>query len=489
MPVGNKNMALSFQDKIKPVAKSSLSFQDNIRPVQKSKLGEIKAPERENKFIPDETPAFGKALGNFFIGAAKGVGSTLEGLDKLTRKIPGLKQVQETFNPRTKEDIESSREMLTAEGGAQRAGKFTEQVAEFLVPAGAIGKLGKGAEAILKGTKLGERAIKVGTLGARAGLEGISAGGVTLAQTGGDLEESAKIGVIGAGFPIAGKILSPLKKIITEALPIRLMQSAIGQSKKALIAGKDVSEYALKNKKVGTAEKLITNSSDAVESLGQKIQSLLTSAPKTARILKNELLSDVANAINEAGGSISAKEVSEIVKQLAPQAKGLLQKQSLSLPEANQIRQLLDRTLGDRSFLSQQLTFNKDILRSYSNAIRENVKTLAPAGTRETFEELSKEITLRNALIEKYTGKARNEVLNAFDLILAGGGFLGGGAPGSIGAVAVKKFAQSALGKTLSAQALKGAGDIAEKLSIFTPVEKVAILKLIQNSETSLDEE
>lgn len=478
MPVGN-NMALSFQDKIKPVATSSLSFQDKIKPVAKSKLGEVKV--QEEKGIISK---FASAVGNFFLGGLKGIGSTIEGLDVLTRKIPGLKQVQETFNPRTQEDIELAKKLTTAEGAAQKAGKFTEQVGEFLAPAGLIGKLGKSAEAILKGTKLGERAIKLGTLGVRAGLEGVSAGGVTAAQTGGNLEEAKKVGIVGAGLPVLGKILSPIGKAITEALPIRLMQSAIGQSKKALIAGKDISEFALKSKKVGTAEKLINDASNAVEELGKKIQNNLQFVtPKTARILKNEPISEVVNAINKAGGSITAKEVSGIIEQLAPQAKGLLQKQSLSLPEANQLRQLLDRTLGDRAFVSQQLTFNKDILKAYSGALRENVKKLAPKGTREIFSDLSKEITLRNALIDKYAGQARNQVLNAFDLILAGGGFLGGGAPGSISAVAAKKIIQSVAGKTISAQALKTAGDIAEKLKVFNPVEKAAILKFIQKDE------
>jgi len=198
--------------------------------------------------------------------------------------------------------------------------------------------------------------------------------------------------------------------------------------------------------------------------------------------LKNELLSGVVSEINSVGGATNTKDIAKIINNLAPQALGLLKKESLSLSEANKLRSLLDKTLGDRAFLVNQLPFNKDVLRTFANITREKVKTLAPEGTRGLFSELSKEITLRNALQDKYAGKARNEVINAFDVMIAGGGFLGGGVVAGLGAFGAKKVAQSAIGKTTTAVALSNLGNLAPILKKLTSVERTIILNLVGKS-------
>lgn len=304
-----------------------------------------------------------------------------------------------------------------------------------------------------------------------------------------DVAKSGAIGgtigaVTGAGLPLAGKALNAIAKQAFENLPLRLIQSALGQSKNELLAGKDVSPYVLQNKRVGTADQLINQSQNAIDELSQKISANLEhKAPKTVRLLKNEILSSVVSKVNADGGAVDAQEVSQIVHDLAPQAKQLLNKKSLSLPEANKLRQSIDKTLGDRAFLMSQLPFRKDILRQFANSLRENVKTLAPAGTRDMFNNLSKEIRLRDALLNKYSGKSRNEVLNAFDLMLSGGGFIGGGPAGALGTLATKKLAQSAIGKTGAAVALDAAGKgfdkVAPILAKLTPAERAVIASFI----------
>lgn len=314
-----------------------------------------------------------------------------------------------------------------------------------LATLGGAGTAGKLLPRIIKGTGLGTGFATAGAL-----EEG-------RLPTGGELVTG---GVLGGGIPVAGAGMSKLKALFTEQLPKRLIQSALGQKKSELLGGKDISEFVLKNKTIGTTGSLLNNAQSAVKKLGQEIQGNLERAPKTARILKNEILSDVASKVNQEGGAITSKEISKIINNLAPQVKGILNRQSLSLTEANRLRQALDKTLGDRGFLVSQLPFNKEILRAFDGVLRDRVKTLAPTGTRELFSELSKEITLRNALLERSATQAKNQIVNVFDLLLAGGGFLGAGAAGSFGAFAVKKGVQSTLGKTAGAKVLTKLGQV-----------------------------
>lgn len=318
-----------------------------------------------------------------------------------------------------------------------------------------------------------------------AALGAAASGGDSLAQ-GNDattaLKDAAAGGALSAVIPGAGKALSLTGKAVTQALPKRLMQSAIGQSKAEILAGKDVSEHALKNLKIGTPDKLVKEAKAAIDALDVQIQhNLEVVAPKTARLLNGEIVSNVVKEVNAGGGAITPKEVSAIVHSLAPQAKALLSKQSLSLTEANRLRVALDKTIGDRGFLTSQLPFNKDVMRAFSNTLREKVKTLAPKGTRELFDEMSKEITLRNAVSKKYAGQASNQVLNAFDLMLAGGGFLGGGPVGAAATVAGKKVVQSATGKTLSAVALSQLSRLGPVAAKLASAEKALLVQVIAN--------
>lgn len=326
--------------------------------------------------------------------------------------------------------------------------------------------------------KLGSRLLKTGALGAGFGASGALKGG----GDGSDVAKGAIGGaIVGAGITGIGAGISSIARYATNVLPTRLMQSALGQNKAQLAGGRDVSEFVLENKRFGTAQKLISESQKNIDSLSNQIKvALETGKPATTRILKNEITSDVAKLINTGGGDITAKEIAETVTKLAPQSRALLNKQSLSLVEANKLRQTLDKIIGDRGFLSTQLPFNKEVLRAFSNILRERVKTLAPEGTRSAFDILSKEIRLRDSLTNKYAGKATNEVLNAFDILTAVGGGLATSPVGGVVAVGGKRLAQSAIGKTGLAVGLDVAGDkLTPILQKLTPAERTLILRAI----------
>jgi hypothetical protein len=178
-------------------------------------------------------------------------------------------------------------------------------------------------------------------------------------------------------------------------------------------------------------------------------------------------------------------DVKLIIEKLAPQTKQLLGKTSLTLEEANKLRQLTDRTLGDRAFLGGQLSSDKIVLKKFADFLRETVKSKAPEGTRELFKELSNEIQFSDGLLNKIAQKQGNQVLSFGDFIGGGlGGVFGGGIPGVVAGVATRRAIESVPFKITSAKlinALTKAGPVLEKLS---PAQQTVLLNLFSEIVT-----
>lgn len=293
----------------------------------------------------------------------------------------------------------------------------------------------------------------VGTTGsflAKAGKSALIGAGITgggAVSEGKGLKDVVKETAIGAGVGAStslalsgvGAIASQFKK-----LPSRFIQSALGQSKKEILAGKSLEKFILENRKVGTADKLIRESRDEMERLTNIINNNLKSVPVTqGKVTTSSILNDIVKDVNAQGGAITREEAREIVERLAPQAKGLLSKPSMGLVTANKLRQSIDRTIGDRGFLVSELPFNKDVLRSFTNALREEVKKKAPEGTRAAFNSLSNEIRLTNALSNKVAQGSRNQIISFGDLIGGGIGGVVGGIPGAAAGAALRRTLQS----------------------------------------------
>ena len=136
----------------------------------------------------------GGAVQQFGAGLAKGALQTFQGLGQL-----GLKGVKAITGKDygTKETLFRDPTILQAKTGAEKFGKFTEQVAEFAVPGGMVAKATKGAGFL-----------------ARTGARTLSSAGVATAQAGEVGKETAIAGGLEAGIPIAGKIIKPAVKFV-----------------------------------------------------------------------------------------------------------------------------------------------------------------------------------------------------------------------------------------------------------------------------------
>jgi len=361
------------------------------------------------------------------------------------------------------------------------------------------------AESIGAGVQLGANVAGfkgVGGIGSFAkrlltniGLGGSIFGGATAAE-GGSAEEIAKStaagGAIGAAIPLAGATLRIIGDQI-DNLPSRFIESALGRNKKVVIeeirkGGEGLNKYLLEKKSIGTAETLLRNADDSVETLGKQIQEKLASAitqgGKVVAIGRDNFLDDVVKIPEAEGALLDRAGVRAIIERLAPQSKQILQKNSWTLSEANKLRQLLDRTLGDRGFLSSQLSSDKQVLLSFANNLRETVKSKAPEGVRALFSELANEIKLREALLNKVAQRAGNQVLSFGDFI--GGGL--GGIFGSLGAqpllgaglgVATRRAIESVpfkMGAAKVINAITKAGPVLEQLA---PAQQTVILDLL----------
>lgn len=363
-----------------------------------------------------------RGLGGGMIGGLKQIGETVLGAAALPQQAGRIAAERFMGRP-APEEFKTVREMvdksklLERRTPAERGGAMATGIAEYMLP----GRMGG---------KLGMRMIKeAGALAA-----------ITAAQEGRIGKEAGVSGALGLFLPVVNKVFGTAGTKIAKDLPERLINSMVSQSKKEIVAGKSVADYVIKKKKIGSANKLIKDTQSAIEGLDIKVKSILKGSKEN--INRNDIVKLITKKINESGGDISNKEVMSVIKKLAPQARGLLNKRVWTLEEANKLRSSIDKTLGDRGFLVSQLPFNKEVLKSFTNGLRETVKTKAPS-SRKLFYDMSNEIRLRNALVGKYTAKQRNQIVTFGDLFGAGIGGAGLGLPGAVAGIAGRRIIQS----------------------------------------------
>lgn len=330
------------------------------------------------------------------------------------------------------------------------------------------------------------RVAKTFGIGAGLGASQTIADGGTAKQA---LKSGATVGAISASLPIAGAGLRGIGRQI-QGLPDRFLNSAFGRSKpqilKDLKTGKvdTLNKYVLEKKPIGTARQLAEDAQTAIQRIDSSINSKLASAVRSTgqkvTIGRDNILDAVAQTPDATGAMMNRADIATVVTRLAPQAKQLLQKPSLTLEEANRLRQLVDKTLGDRGFLSTQLSNDKTVLKAFANSLRETVKTKAPTEVRGLFSEYANEIQLRDALLGVIAQKSKNQVVSIGDIFGgAMGGILGGGVQGAIGGIAVRRAIESVPFKIGSAKLISAVSKVAPIIEELTPAQQTAILVLI----------
>src|SRR3990167_2391155 len=346
----------------------------------------------------------------------------------------------------------------------------------------------------------GARLLKTMGLGAGlAGTKAVSEG----AETKDVLKSTAVGGAVGAAIPVVGAGLRAVGRQVAQ-LPARFVNSALSRSKSQVLNDiakdkvDDFAKYVVENKAVvKTANTHLNESIDAVEKMGKQVESALSSAVRKSgakvTIGRDGLLDNIAKLPEAEGALLKRNDIRMIIERLAPQTKKLLQKSSLNLEEANKLRQLVDRTLGDRAFLGGQLSSDKAVLKNFANMLRNTVKDKAPEGTRELFSELANEIRFRDGLLERVARRAGNQVLSFGDFIGGGlGGIFGslGAQPiiGAVAGVATRRAIESVPFKLGSAKFINALTKVAPVLDSLAPAQQTAILNLFADLFSSKEE-
>jgi hypothetical protein len=342
-----------------------------------------------------------------------------------------------------------------------------------------------------KGAGIGKTVAS--TLARGTGLgAGLSA--TTQMAEGGDVEEVIKAGLIGGatGLATAGALegAGALWNKFAEKMPSRFVQSAVRQSKAELDAGKDITPYVLKNKKIGTAEKLLRDSEKIRGVVDKKIDKIL--AKNEYRVLGSDafnvnsgLFSVVRDNPLITNQKLTGTEVLQAVIKTAPSTKALLAKKVLTLHEVNQLRKIIDKSLGGKAFLTPKLANNKEITKAVANGLRNLVKEKAPA-TKKLFDTYSKEITLSEGLSRAQNLRAKNNIISFGDLVSMGVGSFGG-LGGAIGTFAGRRALESTPAKLGGAVLVN---ELDKALSpLFNNIEPAVQTRLIEAIGGALREE
>lgn len=149
-------------------------------------------------------------LQDLLTGGAKGAGQTLTNLGDLLRLVPGMNQLDKLMAP-----LEFSTE---ATNTAQKLGKMTEQVGEFFVPGGAIGRAATGGlmrGAVKMAPNMGAKGAKLAnTMLPKAGkVVGDAANATLVSAAHGDPNPEIG-GAVAGGTSLAGMGLSSLAPLL-----------------------------------------------------------------------------------------------------------------------------------------------------------------------------------------------------------------------------------------------------------------------------------
>lgn len=214
---------------------------DDIESGQLGKMIALKYPGIYDDLITPATPIKitkepeGRVgLTGFGLGALKGFGNTLTSLGDLGQKA--LEKITGIDGGTTAK--EALGDKLKPKGLTEKLGFGAEQIAEFFIPAGTIGKAGKAIEAGVQGLNLGSKTTKALSLGGKVGIGAAESAGLTAAQ-GGDKKDVKNAAIFGGLFPIGLKAISTLGTAAKEVAKFT-SSSLSGVPKEAI-------EYALKN--------------------------------------------------------------------------------------------------------------------------------------------------------------------------------------------------------------------------------------------------
>lgn len=421
---------------------------------------------------------------NLVAGAAKAVGSTLAGASSLGEKVflrPIDKLMgQNPQGPTQGEQIQ--KQLLQPTNTAQKIGFGAEQIAEFFLPGGAAGKIGKVAEL---GAGANKFAKAIGT-GTRLAAEGVTGSGLNATQQGGG-DNFTLNAILYGTLSGLGSAASKLGQVVTKKLPATLVNTALkptlDESRKAIKFGGDtLGDEVIKRGLAGGDRRLMEMSIEKLNKTEDKLQSILSKSKET--IKRNELSSYLDDLI-------ITKQNTPGLNSEVDKIKSILQEFPVEVPiqKANEIKRNIYNGLRDLAFrLDPALSTNKEAMKTLASGIKQEIekKTALQVG-EGVVKGINKDLAvygkINDRVVDKLARAERNNMLGLGDLVVGGAGVGAGGLAGGVITTAVKRIIGSTGFKTNSALILNKIGNSIDKLPTDSlgRITKASLLKLFDS--------
>jgi hypothetical protein len=332
-------------------------------------------------------------------------------------------------------------------GTAEKIGFGTEQAAEFLIPGGAISKAGKAAEAGVDALKFGNLATKTLKVGAKVAIGAGEAAGVTALQ-GGSKKDVKTAAVLGGSLSL---VAQGLQKVI-QKLPETALTQILKRTPAQVAKNPNLPAQAAETGLTGISRQAIANNAEkAIQSIEVSLDDLLsksTGKVSTAKVAGylNDLRGAYANIPGEEG---SVEIIDKIANQLF---QGFKEGRSLTVLEANQLKrdiyQVISKSYGKGVF---ELPAKTEAQKLVASGLKKEIEKVIPEA-KTLNQKQAVYIQIKKVLdktIARTEGKGiAGTGIGIHDLLLGGIGTGAGALTGNpllgLGAVAVKKGAESA---------------------------------------------
>lgn len=337
---------------------------------------------------------------------------------------------------------------LKPKNTAQSIGYGAEKIAEFLVPAAAVEK---GISTVTKGEQIAGAAGKVlnpvskvfrslnaaggelnaagkfvkGTaeLATRAAAEGGAAGLITAAQ-GRDPEDIKTAALVGAAFPVAGKILS------TAAKPFRALLKGTGEKIQETVIRPTLRDYkdgfrisnVNKYGVGGSLEETVTKTHTAMNKLTQQLRDELKAAgAEGATVDLNGVVATVKNRLlkNKARNFGSNNQIDRVFGSMVDDLMTTTDGKALvDLVDATNLKRGAG-TKGAWSFgnADPDATAVQKVYTTFYQEIRKAIEKEAPDAVKATNKAISDLIPISNAALRRLPISQRNNILSLTDTI------------------------------------------------------------------------
>ena len=467
----------------------------------KGNIKVIASPQAKNVEAEEKKGIFSKAIeagGKFSEGFVKGELSTLKGMSDigqgvartLTKPFIG-KAAEKTLPERLFET--KAKEFLAPQGAAENVGFVAEKFAEFLIPATKAAKAETALNLLTQGIKSPLFAATARVVG-KSAIQGVSAGGVSLLQTGGDVKEAGKVaataGIARGALATIGEGARALK------IPERLYSTIFKNSKNDMLSELKASGLAsLQRKDPAKFEEFIKNGVIRLGVNGEPIlndtlaeRALDKGLRGSIRNMSNEVIRGALQSEDDAQRiastyqgrvALTEKQYQIVLKQIAEEYKdvgfGELSEEAASLAtklqtsggnvsalDALTIRRFFDKMRLASSFdkPATKLSMTQANLKTLADSVRAKINSIPGMG--KVMEDYSFYIEALEALAKEAARRGNNQVISLIDSIFLGGG-LGSANPAPLLTIGVLRrmllsgTGMTAIGQGLSRSALSPA--------------------------------